>query len=84
MTEIPADEEENMMLLNEAGYIEAYFYYFTWLGRYPGKPDDITAFTKLILKEKEEDVVAMYEAYPIVLSKYYALKSIIKKMGFKF
>ena len=84
MADYPADEDENMILLNEAGYIEAYFYYFTWLGRYPAKAADIAAFTKLVLREKEEDVLKTYESYPIVISKYYALKSIITDLGFKF
>lgn len=83
MTEVPIDEEANMNILNQDGFIEGYILWgMTWLGLYPKAEDDLSAFVKLVLTTSEEDVNATYSEYPVVISKYNALKNIITDLGY--
>ncbi|MBP1612584.1 MAG: hypothetical protein H6Q13_32 [Bacteroidetes bacterium] len=83
MTEDPIDEEANMKVLNQDGFIEPYYMWgMPWIGLYPTANDDLEAFVKLVLATSEEDVDATYSNYPLVMSKYNALKNIITDLGY--
>lgn len=83
MTETPIDEEANMKILIQDGFIEPYsFWGSTWIGQYPNAQDDLKAFVKLVLTTSEEDVNATYNNNSLVISKYNALKNIITDLGY--
>jgi len=72
-----------MKILNQDGFIEiGYLWEMPFIGVYPAAKDDLKAFVKLVLSTSEEDVNATYTDYPLVISKYNALKKIITDLGY--
>nr|WP_320059728.1 hypothetical protein [uncultured Bacteroides sp.] len=83
MAEMPLDEEANMKILNQGGFIEiGYIWGIPLIGVYPAAKDDLKAFVKLVLSTSKEDVDKTYTNYPLVISKYDALKKIITDLGY--
>lgn len=86
MDNYPDDEAMNMLQLNEGGFISPSYLWgvYVLLGQYPTTEEDIKAFTKLVLSESEESVNEQYSQYPLVISKFNAMKAIITNLGYIF
>ena len=51
-------------------------------GYFPSKSDDISSYVKLVVNNTENEVKSIYGNYPIVMSKYYIMKSILLNLGY--
>ncbi len=80
----PSDDESNMELMQESGFICPYTISgFTLYGNYPSKVEDIIAFAKLVVENDEQYVKDTYNN-EIILEKYMVMKNIILSLGYKF
>lgn len=80
----PSDDESNMELMQESGFICPYTISgFTLYGNYPSKVEDIKAFAKLVVENDEQYVKDTYNN-EIILEKYMVMKNIILSLGYKF
>ena len=80
----PSDDESNMELMQESGFICPHTISgFTLYGYYPSKVEDIIAFAKLVVENDEQYVKDTYNN-EIILEKYMVMKNIILSLGYKF
>lgn len=81
----PSTEEENMTLMNEAGFVTAHYWdIYLIYGTYPSQAEDLSSFAKLVMTQSESEVNETYADYPIILEKYRVMKAIITNLGFVF
>ncbi|WP_018462509.1 hypothetical protein [Segatella paludivivens] len=80
----PSDNESNMELMQESGFICPYTISgIVFYGYYPSKVEDIKAFAKLVVENDEQYVRDTYNN-EIILQKYMVMKNIILSLGYKF
>ncbi len=80
----PSDDESNMELMQESGFICPHTISgFVFYGYYPSKVEDIKAFAKLVVENDEQYVKDTYNN-EIILEKYMVMKNIILSLGYKF
>lgn len=80
---MPTTDSDNMVLMEQSGFIVPYYFYIYMLyGYFPSKSDDISSYVKLVVNNTENEVKSIYGNYPIVMSKYYIMKSILLNLGY--
>ncbi|BCS86005.1 hypothetical protein prwr041_18980 [Prevotella herbatica] len=80
----PWDDESNLKLMQESGFIGPHYLSgFILYSYYPNKVEDIKDFAKLVVEKDDQYVKDTYNN-EIILEKYMVMKKIILSLGYKF
>lgn len=78
-------DAENIESLRQRGFIVQNWFiegFFMLHGSIPSREKDLESYVSLVFSRTDEEVVAQYAAYPIVIQKYRLLKTIFEEEGY--
>ena len=79
----PANEAENMSLMNAKGFISVHYSYgYPYFGAYPTVSEDVTAYVALALEATADAVETTYLSYPKIIEKYRLMIEVLNELGY--